>query len=313
MDKSQLVEIACLYYEKKMTQQDIAIRLGLSRMAISRAIQRCHQEGIVEIKINYENSYVMLEEEILQKYHIEKALIVPFDNDQKVLRRFLKEGACNILHQYIHDHQTIGVGWGSTLHSLHKFIPHANKKSYPNTLFVPLLGGYGNTDLKVNANNIASDLANYYDSKTLMLHAPAIVDKKSLKNSLCSDKHIQEIFNQYQQLDLALISIGNPAYEEATVYQSGYFSYGDIKELKDANIQCDIVSCIYLDGQGKEHQLELLERTIGISAELFKKIPTVIAIAGGCNKHHAIQLALKNNAIHVLVTDEMTARMLLEE
>lgn len=311
MDKAQLVEIARLYYEKKLTQQEIALKMGTSRMAISRAINKCHLEGIVEVKINYENSYVVLEEEVIKKYKLKKVKIVPSDTDKEISNKFLREGAAKVLRQYIYNNQAIGIGWGNTLHELHRYVSESYNEFYPNTVFVPLLGGYGKTNLKVNANNIASSLAECFKSESLMLHAPAIVDNKDLKISLCSDRHIQEVFKHYEHLDLAVIGIGSPSYKEATVYQSGYFSYGDIKELQDNNIQCDMVSSIYIDGKGKEHPLELLERTIGISGEAFKKIPLVVAVAGGNKKHMAIKLALESSYIDILVTDENTARSLL--
>lgn len=310
MTRAELVEIARLYYEKKMTQQEIADKLNLSRMAVSRAISKCHLEGIIEIKINYENSYNDIEEEITEKYGNIKTIIVPYDNDKEVLRKFLSEGAIRVLQKYVQNNKYIGIGWGSTLSELYKAIPDNNKRI--DTTFVPLLGGYGNTDYKINSNNITSKIGNAFNGKSLMLHAPAIIENNDLKDTLLSDKYIKEVFSCYEKLDVAVIGIGNPNIKEASIYDSGYFSQGDIYELTNSNIVCDIVSCMYLDDQGEEHSLKFLERTIGISSKSFKKTPIRIAISGGENKHLANKIALKSKSINVLVTDEKTAQNLLK-
>ena len=43
--------IAHLHYDKGMQQQEIAAKLGLSKMMVSRAIQKAREDGIVQIKI----------------------------------------------------------------------------------------------------------------------------------------------------------------------------------------------------------------------------------------------------------------------
>lgn len=310
MKRHKLVEIARLYYEKRLTQQQIADNLGLSRMAISRAINRCHLEGIVEININYEGSYKDLEDMIEEKFNLTKVVIVPHDNKKDIANKFLSEGILSVLQKKIKDNISIGIGWGSTLSSLCNYSDKINMQ-LNNSVFIPLLGGYGNTDYNIHSNNITSNLANLFKGKSSLLHAPAIVENKDLKKDLISDKHINNIFEKYKQLDIALIGIGCPSSEDATIFQSGYFNEQDIKELNKANIQCDIVSCIYLDSQGKERKLKLLERTIGISAESFKNIPLVIAAAGGINKQLSTKLAIKSGLIHILITDEITASYLL--
>ncbi|MPW24284.1 winged helix-turn-helix transcriptional regulator [Alkalibaculum sp. M08DMB] len=310
MTRAELVEIARMYYEKNMTQQEIADKINLSRMGISRAISRCHLEGIIEIKIKYENSYTDLEKEITAKYGNLKTIVVPYDSDKEIADKFLREGAVRVLQKYIKNNQYVGIGWGSTLSTLHKIIP--SKCETIGTTFVPLLGGYGNTDYSINSNNIASNIGKAFKGNNLMLHAPAIIENENLKHTLLADKYIKEVFSCYEKLDVAIIGIGNPSIKDASIYDSGYFSKHDIYELTNSKIVCDIVSCIYLNNHGQEQSLELLDRTIGISSKSFKKIPVRIAVSGGINKHVANKLALESQSINVLVTDEKTAQFLIK-
>jgi deoxyribonucleoside regulator len=57
--------------------------------------------------------------------------------------------------------------------------------------------------------------------------------------------------------------------------------------------------------------LEVNERIIGISINQVKKIPQVIAVAGGEEKFEAIQAALRGRLCNILVTDHKTAERLV--
>ncbi|NTW72484.1 MAG: sugar-binding transcriptional regulator [Eubacteriaceae bacterium] len=310
MKKSELTKIARLYYEKKLTQQQIADMTGISRMAVSRALSKCEDEGIVEIKINYDDSYTDMEERIRAEYKLKEVYIVPYDENNDIQNDFLSEKAVSVLSENITAGSNVGIGWGATMRAVKEYVL-SNEMPQRNALFVPLLGGYGNTDAEFHANQVAAALARSFGGTSLQLHAPAIVSSPELKKVLITDSSIQIVFEKFDSLDVVLNSFGSLSNPGASLFSSGYFSPEDIKEIKDTKIECDIVSCIYLDINGKKHGLNLLERTIGISEEAFTKIPLKIAVAGGKNKLKATRLVAKGNYIDILITDELTGEYLL--
>ena len=50
-DREFLIELATLYYEEGLSQQELADRFSLSRPSVSGLLKRCRSEGIVEIRI----------------------------------------------------------------------------------------------------------------------------------------------------------------------------------------------------------------------------------------------------------------------
>jgi len=52
---------------------------------------------------------------------------------------------------------------------------------------------------------------------------------------------------------------------------------------------------------------------LGTSYDVIKKIPRVVGIAGGHEKYQAILGAIQGKVINTLITDQQTARKLLEE
>jgi len=309
MNKSILIRIANMYYEQNKTQKEIADALGTSRMKISRLLQKCREEGVIEIKINYEDGYVELEDKIKEKYKLKDVIITPYYEGER-LKQLLAELAANLLLRILKDGDIVGVGWGSTLTYINQYL---NKLSKLDVTFVPLLGGHAQTRLDMNANTIASDLAQSFKGKSYSLLAPAMVENMDLKNALHLDKNTSAILEMEKRANIALIGIGAPFDPNSTLLESGYFTKNDIKELKEYGVECNIISCLYLDKQGKECQMEFIKRIIGISSHNLRKIPLKIGLAGGEGKHFAIKLAIQTGVINIAIIDENTATYLLQE
>lgn len=50
-DREFLYQLAVMYYNERLTQQEISQRLGISRPQVSRALSKAEQEGIVRVQI----------------------------------------------------------------------------------------------------------------------------------------------------------------------------------------------------------------------------------------------------------------------
>jgi DNA-binding transcriptional regulator LsrR (DeoR family) len=306
MIKSLLIRVAKMYYEQNMTQQEISNLLGTSRMAISRMLQKAKEEGVVDIKVNYDGAFIEMEDNLKEKYKLKEILVTPFDQGER-LKQVLAEATASILMRILKDNDIVGVGWGSTL----AYIPQYMERGKVDATFVTLIGGYGQKKIEMHGSYIASSMANSLNSKCHLLNAPAMVDSLELCETLLTDKNISSVLAIGRKANIAVIGIGAPFSPESTIFDSGYFKTKDIDELRKEGAECDIVSRVYLDGQGNECGFALTNRTIGITAAELKRIPLVIGVAGGEAKHRAIKLALQAGYVNGLVTDEKTAKFLL--
>ena len=306
MIKSVIIRVAKMYYEQNMTQQEISKMLGSSRMTISRMLQKAKEEGVVDIKVNYDGAFIEMEDDLKEKYKLKEIVVTPFDQGER-LKQVLAEATASILARILKDDDIVGVGWGSTL----AYVPQYMERGNVGATFVALIGGYGQKKIEMHANNIASSIANSVNSKCHLLNAPAMVDSLELCETLLTDKGISTVLNIGREANIAVIGIGSPFSPEATILDSGYFKTEDIDELRKEGAECDIVSRVYLDRQGNECGFALTNRTIGITAAELKRIPLVVGVAGGEAKHQAIKLALQAGYVNGLVTDEKTATFLL--
>ncbi|MEC0304786.1 sugar-binding domain-containing protein, partial [Terribacillus saccharophilus] len=116
------------------------------------------------------------------------------------------------------------------------------------------------------------------------------------------------IFEAGAKSDIAMVGIGGtPAH--STMVKSYLQQTNDVIEYE--NVAGDI--CYnFINEDGRAADNDWNDRVISMDLEHVKQIPLVIGVASGQEKIKAIQAALAADLVHVLITDDVTARMLLD-
>jgi lsr operon transcriptional repressor len=91
----------------------------------------------------------------------------------------------------------------------------------------------------------------------------------------------------------------------------GYLTKADARRLSEMGVVGDILGQFF-DASGNVFDLPIHERRIGIELADLRRIPKVVAVAGGLHKAEAILGALHGKFADVLVTNELVAMRLLE-
>ena len=89
-EKILMAEAAVLYYEKKMTQQQIARELELSRQTVSKLLGDAVREGIVEIRIHDPvRDREAMGAAVCAQYGIERCVVCGVSGRGETLRRLM--------------------------------------------------------------------------------------------------------------------------------------------------------------------------------------------------------------------------------
>ena len=310
-EKKQLIKIAKMYYFQELTQAKIAEKLGVSRPVISKMLQKARDEGIVEITIHDEgHDLTELEQKMIRYFHLNDVVVAPTKNHSKeqkevALGRATAQYVSKIIKKNV---RKIGVSWGKALYHMVKEYPIENREKVK---VIPLVGGVGPSAVELHANQIAYEFAKKLNGKCESLYAPAIVDSAELKEELVRSPHISSVLEQGKKVDLAIVGIGNP-FQHSTIVEMGYLAEEELENLRKANIVGDIGSkYIRKDGQEADHTIN--QKSIGIELDDLKKIDRVIGVAAGIHKVESILAVLKGGYIDILITDDQTARAMIEQ
>ncbi|WP_010174629.1 sugar-binding transcriptional regulator [Bacillus coahuilensis] len=304
----KVIEAAKQYYLLDYNQSDIATNLGVSRPTVSRLLQIAKEEGIVQIKImDPTEDSEQLSKELERKFGLKKAIVASIpEYDDHIIKNYLGEKAAAYLQGTIKDGDIVGVTWGTTLY--HVAI-ELKQKFVKDVQIVQLKGGVSHSETNTYASEILYLFGQAFNSTPLHLPLPAIVDHVVVKQAMQADRHIKKVLDTGRKANIALFTIG-PVKSESLLFQLGYFTDEDVEMLRE-NASGDICSRFFNE-DGRIVNESLNERTLGIELAELKEKEQSILVAGGAHKISGIYGALKGKYANVLVTDQFTAKFLLD-
>ncbi len=309
-EKEQMsINVARLYYQSDYSQQDIANKLGISRPTVSRLLKSAKDKGYVQIKITDPFfDLVGLGAALKKKYDLLEAHIVfSPESSYQIITEYLSRFSAEYLEETIEDGTIIGVSWGTTMYEIARKISPENVNGIE---VVQLKGGISHSKVNTYANETIALFAKAFQTTPITLPLPVIFDNVATKELVEQDRHIQHIIDKGKQATIALFTVGTVR-ENALLFRLGYFNKEEMKQLKK-NAVGDICSRFF-DKAGKISNDKINKRTIGIDLEELKHKEKSILVAGGYRKVQAIDGALKGKYANVLITDQFTAKELLDK
>lgn len=307
------VRAAWLSFVGGYTQEQIAQRLGVSRVKVHRLSALAQDLGFVKISIEHELvGTVALEDRLIQRYGIKNCILVPTMNDgangQGGTIAALGTAGAHYLSRYLDREPatTIGIGWGKTLSSIAEALL---RRPRPSNRFVSVLGSL-TRHAAANPYDVIHQLTHKTGAEGFIMPVPFIADAVADRTLLMGQNSVGKILDLARGADLYMLGIGACG-PEASAFESGQVTKSELDELRAAGAVGDLLGRFF-DQSGRIVDCEFNERVLGLEPEALRG-RQVTAIAGGPGKLASIKGALSMGLIATLVTDEATAVGLMEE
>jgi DNA-binding transcriptional regulator LsrR (DeoR family) len=303
----KMVIVAVDYYEKNMSQVEIAKSLGLSRPTVSRLLNEARKERIVKIEVI--NPYRLNQElagALCEKLGLTNAVVISGrSSSPEIIRRNIAYAAANYVDKMIQSGEIIGLGWGRTMKDFANYLNPAHSKD---VLFVPLLGGVGQVDSSFQTNSITETISAAYQAKMIQFHIPAVIEDRKLKEGLLELPDVKKIVQYWKQMTMAIVGIGVAPLEDQFLF---YDYVGELEKLQLSKKGAVGDICLqFFDINGLPMDY-INHENISVDLNILKIVKSVIAIAGGKEKVQGIIGASRAKYINCLVTDEYTATAIL--
>ncbi|GCD47246.1 transcriptional regulator [Streptomyces paromomycinus] len=312
MGPAELVQAAAMarrFYLEGKSKIQIAEEFGVSRFKVARVLETALERDLVRIEIRVPAELDAERSDALRaRYGLRHAVVVesPADaTDDAPDPENLGEVAADLLGELVTEGDVLGLAWGrSTIHmaaALHRLPP---------CTVVQLTGVYdaGTADRgSVEAVRRAADVSG---GEAHPIYAPMLLPDSATAAALRGQTGIARAFEYFDKVTVACVSIGSWAPGISTVYdmlseqeREHYASLGAAAEM----------SAHLFDADGRRIGRDLGERCITVEADRLRRIPEVVAIAGGRQKAAAIGAVLRSGLVTSLVTDTAAADHLLLE
>jgi len=310
-DREQLLcDVASLYYEQDLTQEEIARRVGVTRSMISRLLTEARRRGLVEIRVKRTGARDGgLEAALAERFGLKAVAVVastpPFSTDRSRSRLGLV--GAQVLLDHLQPKSVFGVGWGTSVNSLVQEIQAPRPLA---VRVVQLVGALGGRNLEYDGQTVVQRAAEKLGGEGYFLHAPFLVEDRKTAVQLLANPAMRETVSLLKQCDLALTGVGSTDPRFSSYYHAGYVPIEELERLRATGAVGDVCGH-HLDVRGKEVAGEFDARLVTISRADFLAVPTRIGIAAGPGKAPALLAALRGSYLNVLLTDSATASQLL--
>ena len=309
-----LVAVATLYYEQKQNQQQIADRLEISRSSVSRLLSEALDRGVVEIRIHKQSQRAHhLEHELVIRFGLRDAYVL--DNTEGRPEAELLPGLGRLAADYLgriigllEPDDCIAIAWGRGVHAAVSAL-EADPSRHIDV--VQMLGSIGAPDALLDGPDLARLLAAKLGGNHYYLHAPVLVEQVALRDLLLNEPSVRDGLTRARGAALAITGIGTTRDEDSSFLRAGHLTADELCDLRTAGVVGETCG-IFFDAQGRYTDCAINARVVGLDLDSVHAIPRVIAVAHGQAKVDSILGALLGRHMTVLVTDDKTARAVLQ-
>jgi DNA-binding transcriptional regulator LsrR (DeoR family) len=296
---------AWLYYVARLNQNEIAKKIGLSKMRVHRLIAFAEKKGFVKtfVEGGFDQTF-KYENALKDKYQLKICEVVPNeDQNSDPLEMLGAAGARFIMNQINENNiSEFGIGTGSTISAIAKWLPKINQKID----FITLNGSLTShnsiqTETGINQISYKTNGECYNVGMPLML--VSVEQKKVVENI----SFIKEIMEKAANTKVKILGVGG-LFDSSQIVRSKIFSAKSIEKLKKAGALGDVAGNFF-DKNGELITIKETQKVFSVNIDSFKKSTTVL-VAGGIEKTAQIRSVLKSGLFKGLITDEETSKQL---
>ncbi|WP_306141585.1 sugar-binding transcriptional regulator [Roseibium sp. MMSF_3412] len=302
---------AWLHFVGGLTQGEVARHLNVTNTRAHRLIARAQADGLVQIFVDVEaTECVMLERQLMERFGLKfcrVAMEIP-ESGPMPLRSLATVGA-----QYLMEvsggsrHKTIGLGNGRTLTAS---VNAMGRDPVVGKQFVSVLGGLTRS-FAANPYDVIYRLAQKTGAEAHLLPAPLYANTAEDKAVMMKQFGIADTMSLIDEASLVVLGVGSLDPGSGSIIDTAIDDADKTRELRESGAVAELLGQFF-DMNGQPIETEFDQRVMAPPIESLKG-REVTAIAGGANKVKAITAALKNGHLTGLLTDEVTAKALVED
>lgn len=307
---TQILRIAKMYYELKLSQVEIAEKEGISKSTVSRLLKNAMDMGLIEVRIKETViSYSTLERELIERFPIRRAVIVPdLVGNRQVLLQDVCAALAEDLPRFLKNDSILGVHWGRTLAVLAKQLPVIKRQGIS---VIQLSGGFSRAVYESGALDILKRFVDFTGGTGYQIPAPAMVDQAFIADAIKQDRQIKQILDMAERCDTAVFSVGNLE-RPSVLYEMGLITEKDYMEIRRRGGVGDCCGH-FLNKNGDVFDPELDKRVIAAPLSVIKNIKNKLLIAVGKEKTDVISAALRGGLADSLYIDAPTAEEIVRQ
>ena len=311
VDKSRLDDAAragWLYFVAGNTQDEIAQKLNVSRPTAQRLVSLALSERLITFRLDHPIAACMeIAARLTKRFDLLYCDVVPSDpaSDSAVLG--IAESAAGFLEQKLgaKDPIIVAIGTGRTLRAAVELMPrmicHQHK----------LVSLVGHISMEGSASffDVLARLSELSQAPHYPMPLPVIVRVPEEREQLQRLEPVLRVLNLARRADITLVGIGRMD-EQAQLHADGFMSAAELDEIQRLGAVGEVTGWAF-DVAGRIIRGGANDRVTSAPREV-PPSRLVVGVAQGIGKILPIRAALRGKIVNGLITNETTARSILE-
>jgi DNA-binding transcriptional regulator LsrR (DeoR family) len=310
-EKSRLDDAAragWLYFIAGHTQDEIAKMLQVSRASAQRLVSLCLAERLITFRLEHPITACMeLAARLRDRFDLVHCEVVPTDPSSPNAVAGIAERCANLLDLTLRAETPVIVALG-TGRAVRAAVERVTPIERPNHQIVSLVGNIS-ADGSASFFDTVGRLADRTGARHYPMPLPFLMSSEDERNRMVRIEPIAKVKAIAAKADLRLVGIGQMD-QKAQIHVDGFVTREELFEMMRLGAAGEVTGWAY-DAKGRLIKGGTNKRLTSIPPEMPAQT-TTIAAAVGQAKVPAIRAALAGRLINGLITDEATARAVLE-
>ncbi len=303
-----ILHVARQYYEAGLDQRAIAEEIGYSRPTVSRLLAEARERGIVQFSISHPvEQAIELESAISARFGVGEAAVASTAAGAPAVGRL----AGQLIASKGRPDSVLALSNGTSVAAVVQEVPN---QRWPHSCVVQMVGALGRTDsLMLDSPELCRSLAGRLGGTHRPLPAPLVMSSAAAARAIRREEVVLTTLELASRADIALSGVGavGPDRTRSGAILRHHLTPQVVQELRRGRAVGHI-SGHYFDAEGRHVKTSLYERLVSMDPQRLTEIGTSIVVAWGTEKVAALHGVLRTGFVSTLITDEPTARKLLE-
>ena len=296
-----------LYYIAGNTQDEIAVKLGVSRQTAQRLVSLAVSQRLIKVRLDHPIAKCLdLSHRLIDRYALQLCEVVPTDPASASTTLGVAEAMAAELERRLSSQHPIIVAMGSG-RTLRAAVEQLPPMECPQHKIVSLVGNIA-PDGSASFYDVIMRIADAVKAPHYPMPLPVIASTTHEKAFFLSQKSVTSVVDLARHADVTFVGVGQLG-DSAPLVQDGFITAAEMRALMKAGAVGEIVGWAF-DANGR-----LIE---GLTNDRVASVPLdqpaarlVVAVAMGVFKAKALKAALVGRFITGLITNESTAELLL--
>lgn len=297
-----------LYYNGGLTQDQIAAELGVSRQRAQRLVAKAMSDGLIRVRIEHPIKECMeLETALRRRFGLSLSRVAPsLSEGIDPVRAIAPVAAAEMERIFANrDPKVIALGTGRTLRAV---VDEMQPMDCTQHKVVSLLGNVA-PDGSASFYEVIMRVADKTRAPHYPMAMPVIAKDAADREHYHALPHVRNTRELAKKADFTIVGIGQLT-DDAPMHVDGFISADELHEMSNAGAIGEIVGWAF-DASGRYVETSVNEVVNGVRVP--QNDNPVICIAAGKSKHKPLMGALAGRLVTGLITDETTAKFLLDQ